>query len=309
MLRITRRTQRITLLLLSALILLLSSSVRLNPPVGVDAWSVPSPVSKVRKQAAANANLFKNAINGVNQQQQRTTANRNGQTATTNGQQISNQAPPRAGGALQLPPRINMPTPPQLMMLSNNQNTDTKVEQQPKLRGNGVINSATAATLSLLASFVPPDTTAGSDQAAKVTLQSFPPTTIQLDLSDIPLVGGMISGTWAKVAAPLKSNKPPSIVVASPTEKFGAIRNFLDRGRLEFDIGGLLTTQLKVDVEPNDQGGEALIRLSSKLIPKWPFGRTTKSNWNRVTNMGNGETYYFDSVSGQAQYEEPDEFV
>jgi hypothetical protein len=292
MLRIYKRTE--TILLLSALILL---SLLLNPVA--DAWSVPSPVSKARKQATANANLFKNGING--NQQKATGANKNAKAAPVNAKSNPASAAPPRGGTLQLPPRITMPEPPQMMRLNNNE------EERTKMRGNGVFNSATAATLSLLASFVPPDTTAGSEQAAKVTLQSFPPTTIQLDLRDIPLLGGMISGTWAKVA-PLKKTTP-SIVVASPTEKFGAIRNFLDRGRLEFDIGGLITTHLNVDVEPNDQGGEALIRLSSKLIPKWPFGRNTKSNWNRVTNMGNGETYYFDSVSGEAQYEEPDEFL
>lgn len=169
-------------------------------------------------------------------------------------------------------------------------------------RGNGIMASATAATLKTLASFVAVDDSKQSDTAAKIEINSVPPTSIHLDLTDIPIVGGMLSGTWAKVG-PLKSK--PSVKVGSPKDKIGAIRKFLDHGRLEFDIAGMLTTHLDVDVEPNKRG-QASVMFRSALIPKWPFGRA-RSDWNRVTNMGTGETYYFNNVSGEAQYEEPEE--
>ena len=74
---------------------------------------------------------------------------------------------------------------------------------------------------------------------------------------------------------------------------------------MEFDISGMLTTHLDVEVEAN-QKGVASVNFKSALIPKWPFGRS-KSDWNRVTNLGTGEIYYFNQVSGVAQYEEPEE--
>ena len=170
------------------------------------------------------------------------------------------------------------------------------------LKGNGIMASAAAATLKSLVSFVPIDDSVQSDMAAKIHIDSIPPTSIQLDLTDIPVIGGMLSGSWAKVG-PLKTN--PSVTVKSPKEKFSAIRKFLEFGRLEFDISGMLTTHVEVDVEAN-QKGVASVNFKSALIPKWPFGRS-KSDWNRVTNLGTGETYFFNQVSGVAQYEEPDE--
>lgn len=171
-----------------------------------------------------------------------------------------------------------------------------------KLKGNGIMASAAAATLKSLVSFAPIDDSRESDMAAKIHIDSIPPTSIQLDLTDIPVIGGMLSGSWARVG-PLK--KEPSVTVRSPKEKFNAIRKFLELGRLEFDISGMLTTHLDVEVEAN-QKGVASVNFKSALIPKWPFGRS-KSDWNRVTNLGTGEIYYFNQVSGVAQYEEPEE--
>eukprot|EP00545_Synedropsis_sp_CCMP1620_P000967 CAMPEP_0119016872 /NCGR_PEP_ID=MMETSP1176-20130426/14650_1 /TAXON_ID=265551 /ORGANISM="Synedropsis recta cf, Strain CCMP1620" /LENGTH=311 /DNA_ID=CAMNT_0006970421 /DNA_START=111 /DNA_END=1043 /DNA_ORIENTATION=+ len=307
----SKRIQSVVVLLVSAILFL-----NLLPPVA--SWSVPTPRLKRPKLYAPT---FKR---GPKQPTNPVTKNGVINNVLLDNPVKNGKQQPGATVPLQLPPRISMPParPPPAVSSMITTTTTTGVPEQTYnnkdemiltsqeeppfvVATNGILNSATAATLSLMASFVPPDTTATSDQAAKVVLSSFPPTSIQLDLRDIPLLGGMISGTWAKVA-PLQTTtikQPSSIVVSSPTDKFGAIRNFLDRGRLEFDVGGLITTHLDVDVEPNDQGGFAQIRLSSKLIPKWPFGRTdAKSKWNRVTNMGNGETYYFDSVSGETQY-------
>lgn len=201
---------------------------------------------------------------------------------------------PRSRG-LKLTPRL--PGPP-----ARGAHRGDDADDLYKLKGNGIMASAAAATLKSLVSFVPIDDSFQSDMAAKIKIDSVPPTSIQLDLSDIPIVGGMISGTWAKVG-PLK--KEPSVTVQSPKEKFNAIRNFLEFGRLEFDISGMLTTHLDVDIEAN-QKGVASVNFKSALIPKWPFGRS-KSDWNRVTNLGTGETYYFNQVSGEAQYELPEE--
>lgn len=289
--------------LLSTLIVLLSL---LSP---AESWSLPRPKSIRTRPGSKSASSPAKSVPVAKQPPMKSAVNGKlppMKSAAVNGKHQSEAPSPVNGdisSALQVPPRKLQPPSPPMMMLMDNDDE----EVTPPLKRNSVLNSATAATLSLMASFVPPDNTASSEQAAKVSIQSFPPTTIQLDLQDIPLLGGMISGTWAKVG-PLKKSKP-SIVVESPTEKFGAIRGFLDQGRLEFDIGGLIKTHLNVDVEPNDKGGQALIRLSSKLIPKWPFGRNTKSKWNRVTNMGNGELYYFNSATGETQFDEPEEFL
>ena len=171
---------------------------------------------------------------------------------------------------------------------------------------SGIMASAASATFKSLASLIPVDNVAQSSAAAKIEIESLPPTSIQLNLTDIPVVGGLLSGTWVKLDRSLSQTKP-SVTVRSPKDKLLAIRKFLDLGRLEFDLSGLLTTHVNVDLEAN-QRGVATVTLTSALIPKWPFGRS-RSDWNKVTNMGTGETYYFNQVSGEAQYEKPDELI
>jgi hypothetical protein len=83
-------------------------------------------------------------------------------------------------------------------------------------------------------------------------------------------------------------------IACSPRAKFEAVQDAADKGNLEFNIDGLLLSNLDIQLEPN-QPGVAPIRLQSPLIPKWPFAQR-KSNWNRVSNCGDGEVYYFNSL-------------
>ena len=65
--------------------------------------------------------------------------------------------------------------------------------------------------------------------------------------------------------------------------------------------------------------GTAKILVSSNLIPKLPFknmansvvGAPTggkESAWNIVTNLGNGESYYYNVKTGVTQVARPDRF-
>jgi hypothetical protein len=179
--------------------------------------------------------------------------------------------------------------------------------EDPQPMKDGIVRAATSSTLKLLSSFVPADDSKYSDTAAKIEIKRLPASTINLDLRDIPIIGGMLSGTWVRVGKPERNKHAPEITIASPNDKFGAIRGFLEHGHLEFDLSGLLTTTLNLDVEPN-QKGEANLRLTSNIIPKFSFGRNQESDWHRVTNMGDGGTYYFNSKTGETQYEEPEQF-
>jgi len=103
-----------------------------------------------------------------------------------------------------------------------------------------------------------------------------------------------------------------------------AIAGVATSGHLEFDVTGILNTHLDVDVAA-DQAGVAKIRVASNLIPPLPFknvassssgatsglavkGGGKESPWNKVTNMGSGETYYYNEKSGLTQYEVPPGF-
>jgi len=164
------------------------------------------------------------------------------------------------------------------------------VLHSPKL----AVAAATAA-LSLLLSTAEP--AIASDTAAQITLNRLPPTSIDVEIKDLPVVGNLLSGTYTKV--PDGSVKQPSLVIRSPTDKVKAIQSIATGGHLEFDVSGIISTHLDVDVAA-EQAGVAKIRVASNLIPKLPFknlaapstGSPTggkESPWNMVTNMGSGE--------------------
>lgn len=135
-------------------------------------------------------------------------------------------------------------------------------------------------------------------------INQIPPQSIEVDLNDVPIVGPALSGTYAKVrTATMSSSKKPSVVIASPKDKWGAVQEAAESGNLEFGLRGLLTSSLDVKLEPN-QPGVAPVQIKSPLIPKWPFGKR-KWDWSKVTNMGNGDVYYFNTKTGATQYEEP----
>jgi hypothetical protein len=157
---------------------------------------------------------------------------------------------------------------------------------------------------------------AETDAAAQISLNALPPNSISVQIQDLPVVGKLISGTYTKV--PDGSIKNPSIVIKSPSDKVKAVQNIVTNGHLEFDVSGVIQTHIDVDVAA-DKAGVAKARISSGLIPKLPFrnlassavGSPTggkESAWNMVTNMGSGETYYYNEKTGATQYVRPDKF-
>ena len=162
-------------------------------------------------------------------------------------------------------------------------------------------NSATSSLLGLAANFAPKDVRKASSKAAHLTVNSLPPNSIEVDLKDVPIVGPALSGTYAKIQKPL--NREPSIKISSPSDKLGAIQEAADTGNLEFGLNGLFHSTLDIQLQPN-QPGVAPVEIRSPLIPKWPFGRR-KSDWSQVTNLGNGEIYYFNAKTGETSLEKP----
>lgn len=162
-------------------------------------------------------------------------------------------------------------------------------------------NSATASLIGFAANFAPKETTKNPERAARVTINRLPPQSFELDLTDVPIVGKALSGTYAKIKAPL--GKKASVQVASPKDKLGAIQAASDTGKLQFGLDGLFQTNVDIELEPN-QPGIVPIEVKSPLIPKLPFGKQ-KSDWNQVKNMGNGEVYYFNARTGDRQFEKP----
>ena len=172
--------------------------------------------------------------------------------------------------------------------------------------------AATAALTLLLSTSTLP--ALASDMAAQITLQQLPPSSISIQVGDLPVIGSLISGTYTKV--PDGSIAQPSLVIKSPKDKVRAIQSIATGGHLEFDVGGKLSTHLDVDVAA-DESGTAKILVSSNLIPKLPFknkassmiGSTTggkESTWNIVTNLGSGESYYYNAKTGVTQTARPD---
>jgi hypothetical protein len=184
--------------------------------------------------------------------------------------------------------------------------------------------AAATAALSLLLSTTPLPATAanlgpassGSEAAAQISLNTLPPGSISVQIRDLPVIGQLVSGTYTKV--PDGSIAKPSVTITSPKDIVKALQSIVTAGHLEFDVKGILTTHLNVDVA-SDEPGVAKIRVASNLIPKLPFrnlasgtaGSITggkESMWNVVTNMGSGESYYYNEKSGLTQFERPAKF-
>ena len=100
--------------------------------------------------------------------------------------------------------------------------------------------------------------------------------------------------------------------IKSPKDKVGAIKEATG-GHLEFDVDGILATHLDIDVAA-DEAGVLTAKVKSPLIPQLPFKNSASSapaasgrssNWFMVTNMGDGEVYYFNSKTDVTQTEKP----
>ena len=156
---------------------------------------------------------------------------------------------------------------------------------------------------------------ATSSQAAQITLNSIPPTSVEVNIRDLPLIGDVLSGTYTKVSTPVKN---PSVTIASPKDKVGAIKAAATNGHLEFDVNGKLGTHLDIDITA-DQAGVAQVRVASPLIPQLPFKNPAAnapkmsssketSEWFVVTNMGSGESYYYNDQTGDTTFKKPKGF-
>ena len=194
-------------------------------------------------------------------------------------------------------------------------NNPQRRSSSPPPSSNRAATAAATAALAVLLSTSPLPAVA-SDAAAQITLQQLPPTSISIQIGDLPVIGSLLSGTYTKV--PDGSIAKPSLVIKSPKDKVKAIQAIATGGHLEFDVGGKVSTHLDVDVAA-DESGTAKILVSSNLIPKLPFknmansvvGAPTggkESAWNIVTNLGNGESYYYNVKTGVTQAARPDRF-
>ena len=177
----------------------------------------------------------------------------------------------------------------------------------------------TTAALSLLLAQQPAmaaTTIAPSETAAQISLNSIPPTSISVQIKDLPVIGKLASGVYSKVPSNVDFKEKPSIVIKSPTDKTKAIQNIVTTGHLEFDVQGVVNTHLDVDVAA-EKAGILNVRIASDLIPKLPFQNAAsfagsnsptggkESPWNMVKNMGTGEVYYYNEQTGVTQYAKP----
>eukprot|EP00540_Astrosyne_radiata_P018340 CAMPEP_0116825848 /NCGR_PEP_ID=MMETSP0418-20121206/2204_1 /TAXON_ID=1158023 /ORGANISM="Astrosyne radiata, Strain 13vi08-1A" /LENGTH=172 /DNA_ID=CAMNT_0004454423 /DNA_START=219 /DNA_END=737 /DNA_ORIENTATION=- len=148
---------------------------------------------------------------------------------------------------------------------------------------------------------------ANTKTSAQISINQVPPTSVQLNIQDIPVVGKILSGTYT--VTPVSKVSDPSISVSSPTDKISAIKSLVTNGHVEFDVKGLLSTHVDVDIA-TEEAGVATVTVSNDLIPKLPFkkasvGGKTKSDWYKVTNMGDGSSYYYNEAADKSQLEAP----
>jgi hypothetical protein len=147
-------------------------------------------------------------------------------------------------------------------------------------------NVAASAALAVLLSTSEP-AWATSATAAQIHLNELPPSTISVQIGDLPVVGKLLSGTYTKVeGATVTKGSPAAILIQSPSDKLGAIKNAATGGHLEFDVDGLVATHLNVDVAAA-KAGEATIRVTSPLIPALPF-KNAASGFSGSATVGDG---------------------
>jgi hypothetical protein len=187
-------------------------------------------------------------------------------------------------------------------------------------QSNGMKQIASAAATAALAFVLAgnPSQALAEDSvtAAHISLNSIPPSSVKVDIKDLPVIGNLVSGTYTRVDD--KSVGKPSVSITSPDNKVAAIKAVAGEGHLEFDVDGVINTHLDVDIA-TDKAGVATIRVASPLIPKLPFrnaaggtvlpassGKT--SDWFKVTNLGDGESYYYNEKTDTAQTEMPKRF-
>lgn len=128
----------------------------------------------------------------------------------------------------------------------------------------------------------------------------------------------MLSGTYTRVNSVKDAKGSPSVSIKSPKDKLAAIQAVATGGHLEFDIDGLVTTHLDIDVA-TDEAGVLNARVASPLIPKLPFKNAASkdsevvakkksgksSDWAQITNLGNNEVYYYNFKTDESTFDKP----
>lgn len=177
-----------------------------------------------------------------------------------------------------------------------NRNVATKIPTGKKI----FATAAASVSLAFVLTGSPLTADAISETAAQISLNSIPPTALKVQ--DVPIVGG----TYTMVNdADVPS---PSVVVELPKDKIGAIKSILG-GHLEVDVGGIVDTHVDIDLF-SDEAGTLTAKVSNPLIPKLPLKRSSgttgkNSDWASVTNLGDGDVYYFNGKTGETTYEKP----
>jgi len=172
--------------------------------------------------------------------------------------------------------------------------------------------AAASASLAFVLIGSPLEASATSKTAGQISLNSIPPTSVKVDVRDLPVIGDVLSGTYTRVSD-ANDKSPASVSIISPKDKVGAIRAAATGGHLEFDVDGLVATHLDIDVAA-DEAGVLTARVSSPLIPKLPFKNGASSapkvggkasDWSSVTNLGDGKVYFYNSKTDETTYQKP----
>lgn len=189
-------------------------------------------------------------------------------------------------------------------------------QEKPNPLGGLAVGAALASAVLVGA---PQDAQAAGSELS-VAVNGLPLNAIQLDVGDLPVVGQLVGGTFAKVDG--KTVQKPSVVVKSPKNKIGLIKDAVTNGHIEVDLSGLVKTHLDVDIA-TDKAGVATIRVASPIIPKLPLKTNPaskdyvdpklkvsgkkESDWYQVVNMGTGKiAYYYNGAEEKSQLEVPD---
>ena len=129
------------------------------------------------------------------------------------------------------------------------------------------VTVAASASLAFVLVGSPLHADANIQIAGQISLNTIPPTSVNVNVKDLPVIGNIVSGTYTRVNE--KDIASPSVTISSPKDKLGFIKS-ATKGHVELDLGGLLVTHVDIDVAA-DEAGVLTARVSSPLIPKLPF--------------------------------------
>mmetsp|Transcript_16747 Transcript_16747/g.23654 ORF Transcript_16747/g.23654 Transcript_16747/m.23654 type:complete len:241 (-) Transcript_16747:37-759(-) len=216
---------------------------------------------------------------------------------------------------------------------------DITAAYMPVYPGRKLINKVKTLSAKSIASFamvstvfgflgVDPSFAESSSTAAQIQINSVPPANVQLNISDLPVLGKLLSGTYARLDTGAynaagnalsgtggTSRRQASVSIYSPADKSTAIKELATKGHLEFDISGVVTTHVNIDAATL-KPGELIVKIESPLIPSLPFKNsinsfektrkgTKPSNWVMVTNLGDGSISYQNTKTGVIQSDMP----